>query len=102
MHFRVFSGYFEGVFRVVSGSLRVFSGCFQGVFPHALCGYALWPLPNSWETGVICVSNSDSTVLRIIHICICVLNSRFRSQNKRMRMYFPVGIVSILVSFSQV
>ena len=26
-------------------------------------------------------------VLRIIHICVCVLNSQFRSQNIRMRMH---------------
>ena len=26
-------------------------------------------------------------VLRIINVCVCVLNSYFRSQNKRMRMY---------------
>ena len=39
MNFRVFSGYFQGVFGVFSGSLRkfqesfrAFSGCFQGVF----------------------------------------------------------------------
>ena len=30
------SGYFQGVFRVLSGSFRAFSGWFQGVFPYAL------------------------------------------------------------------
>ena len=34
----------------------------------------------------MCVSNSKTMVLRIFHACVCVLNSLFRSQNKRMRM----------------
>ena len=31
-------------------------------------------------------------VLRIVHVYVCVLNSSFRSENKRMRMYlFQLG-----------
>ena len=47
----MFSGYFQGVFRVFSGvfrefqgDFRVFSACFQRVFPYALSGSALWTL----------------------------------------------------------
>ena len=41
INFRVFSRYFQGVFR----EFQEFSGCFQGVFPYALSGHALWALP---------------------------------------------------------
>ena len=44
---------------------------------------------NSCEKHELCVSNSRSMVLRIFHACVCALTSRFRSQNQRMRMYFP-------------
>ena len=42
---------------------------------------------NFSEKGEICVSNSNSMMLRIFDVCVCVLNSLFRSENKRMRMY---------------
>ena len=41
MKFRVFSGYFQGVFRVFSGSFRVFSACFS------LCLFRVCPLDSS-------------------------------------------------------
>ena len=49
MNFGVFSGWFQGNFRVFPGSFRVFSrylqyvfSVFSGCFPYALFGYAVW------------------------------------------------------------
>ena len=44
----MFSGCFQGVFRVSSG-------CFQGVFPYALSGYALWTLPIVGTFSTLCL-----------------------------------------------
>ena len=51
-------------------------------------------IKNFWERGEICVSNSDSMVLRNVRVCICVLNSYFRSQTKECVCIFSVGMVS--------
>ena len=51
---------------------------------------------NSCEKREVRASNSKSMVLRIFHVCVCVLNSLFRPQNKNTHVSFPVGMVTIL------
>ena len=49
---------------------------------------------NFSEKGEICVSNSNLMVLRIFHVCVCVLKLLIQVQKqKNAHVFFPVGMV---------